>query len=269
MNKAVLVAAAILVAPLTASGQEVRGGKDRDTPSMQMPPAQKGTEPASPAATQLSPSQKGSEPAHTEEAANEPLQSAFKARLAEEIEAVESACAGDIEDFCGTVPAGKGRLAMCMLAHEDMLSARCRFGLYRAERRLKRDVRQAAETCLDEIRSLCGETGGVRQCIQQKKGSLSSSCKTIVEAVGQRVRSLAGLVGADVYSSDDKNLGKVVQVTRGPDDRIESIQVDIGRVLGIGSKVVTISADKLQGSPRIKLQLPETEARTLPEAKKP
>ena len=41
MNKAVLIAAALLVAPLTLSGQEARGGKDRDAPSVQ---TQKGAE---------------------------------------------------------------------------------------------------------------------------------------------------------------------------------------------------------------------------------
>src|ERR1700741_1536393 len=107
MNKAVLVAAALLVAPLTASGQEVRGGKDRDAPAIQMPPMQKGAETTAP----------------TERAA-ERSQSAFKERVVEAIEAVEDACAADIDDFCGRVPAGEGRVALCMLAHEDLLSVR-------------------------------------------------------------------------------------------------------------------------------------------------
>jgi PRC-barrel domain len=252
MNKAVLVAAALLIAPLTSSGQEVRGGKDRDAPSTQASPVQKGAEPAAPAET-----------------ASEQSQFAFKDRVVEAIEAVEAACAGDIDDFCGRVSAGEGRIAKCMLAHEDMLSPRCRFGLYRAARRVKSDVGQVAETCLKEIQSLCGETGGIRQCLEEKKGSLSSSCQTIVGAVGQRVRGLIGLMGTDVYSSDNKNLGKVVQVIKGPDDKVQSIQVDIGRVLGLGTKVVTITADKLEQLPGIKLRLPEADVRSMPDAKKP
>ncbi len=252
MNKAVLVAAAFLVAPLTLSGQEVRGGKDRDAPSMQASPMQKGAEPTAPA-----------------KPANEQSQSAFKGRVAEAIETVEGACAGDIDDFCGRVSAGEGRIALCMLAHEDVLSARCRFGLYRAARRLKSDVGQVAETCLKEIQALCGETGRIRQCLEQKRGSLSSSCQTIVGAVGQRVHRLIGLMGTDVYSSDNKNLGKVVQVIKGPDDTVQSIQVDSGRLLGLGTKVVTVTADKFERLPGIKLLLPEAEVRSLPEAKKP
>src|SRR5262245_11598323 len=244
MNKAVLVAAAILVAPLTLYGQDVRGTKDRDAPSVQAFP--KGVEPA--------------------ERDNE--QPAFKDRVAAAIERVEDACAGDIDDFCGRVSAGEGRIALCMLAHEDALSARCRFGLYRAARKLKSNVGQAAEACLREIQALCGETGRIRQCLEQKRGSLSSSCQIIVGAVGERVRRLTGLVGSDVFSSDNKNLGQVVDVIKGPDDKVQSIQVDIGRILGLGSKMVTITSDKFEHMPGIKLQLSEKDVRSLPEAKK-
>jgi PRC-barrel domain len=251
MHKIVLVAAALLVVPLASSGQEIRGGKGRDAPSLQASPMQKGTEPSAPA-----------------EQTNEQSSAAFRDRVAEAIETVEGACAGDIDDFCSRVSPGEGRLALCMLVHEDALSARCRFGLYRAARRLKSDVSQVAETCLKEIQALCGETGGIRQCLEQKRGSLSASCQTIVGAVGQRVHRLIGLMGADVYSSDNKNLGKVVQVIKGSDDRVQSIQVDIGRVLGLGTKVITITSDKFEQLPGIKLLLPEAEVRSLPEVKK-
>lgn len=188
--------------------------------------------------------------------------------MADAIERVEDACTGDIDDFCSAVSAGEGRIALCMLAHEDALSARCKFGLYRAARKLKSDIGQIAEACLKEIQTLCGETGRIRQCLEQKRGSLSSSCRTVVGVVGQRVRRLTGLLGTDVYSSDNKNLGQVVDVTKGPDDKVQSIQVDIGRILGIGSKMITITADKFEHMPGIKVLLSEKDARSLPEAKK-
>jgi hypothetical protein len=213
--------------------------------------------------------QKGAEPTAPTGRADEQSQSVFKDHVAEAIETVEDACAADIDDFCGRVPAGGGRIALCMLAHEDLMSARCRFGLYRAARRLKSDVGQVAETCLKEIQALCGETGRIRQCLEQKRDSLSSSCQTIVGAVGQRVHRLIGLTGTAVYSSDNKNLGQVVEVTKGSDDKVQSIQVDIGRVLGLGTKVITITADKFERLPGIKLLLSEAEVRSLPEAKKP
>ena len=70
-----------------------------------------------------------------------------------------------------------------------------------------------------------------------------------------------------VYSSDNKNIGQVVEIVRGPDDKVQSIQVDIGRVLGLGTKVVTITAEKLERLPGIKVLLSDAEVRSLPDAK--
>src|SRR5215475_9204388 len=104
MNKAVLIAAALLVAPLTSSGQEVGGGKERDMPSMQS-----------------SPTQKGAEGTASAEQAGSQAKNPFREQVAEAIETVEHACSADIEDYCGRVPSGEGRLALCMLSHEDLL----------------------------------------------------------------------------------------------------------------------------------------------------
>ena len=73
--------------------------------------------------------------------------------------------------------------------------------------------------------------------------------------------------GMPVYSSDNKKLGQIIGILRGPDDSIQSIQVDIGRSLGIGTKLVTITADKMRASPGLNVQLSESEVRALPEAK--
>src|SRR5262245_46851373 len=55
---------------------------------------------------------------------------------------------------------------------------------------------------------------------------------------------------------------------KGTDGKVKSIQVDIGRMLGIGSKVVTITPDKFEQLAGIKLRLSDAEIRSLPEAKK-
>lgn len=243
MNKAVLIAAALVLAPLALSSQEVPGGKDREAPSVQ----------------------KGGERAAPTERADDQSQSAFKDRVAEAIETVEDACAADIEDFCGKVTSGKGRLAMCMLAYEDQLSGRCKTALHGVARKLERNVDRVAEQCWSQIRTLCGDAGRIGQCLEQKKGSLSPPCQMIVGALGQR--ALMPSVGMSVYSSDNKNLGQIVEVVRGPDHKVQSIQVDIGRLLGIGTKVVAISADKLEHLPRVKVLLSDSEVRSLPEAK--
>jgi hypothetical protein len=58
--------------------------------------------------------------------------------VAAAIEAVQEACATDIGRFCGNVSRGEGRLLLCMQAHDDQLSWRCQFALYRASRNLDR-----------------------------------------------------------------------------------------------------------------------------------
>jgi Golgi apparatus protein 1 len=234
MRKAVLAAAALVFVPVTLWGQE---------------PAQVGK----------------SAPSEQTGGAFQPT---LRDRVAQGIEKVADACAADIDDFCGKVTAGEGRMALCMLAHEDQLSSGCRSAMSGTARDLRRGVERVAEGCLGEIQTLCGETGKVGQCLGQKKGALSPSCQTIVGAVGEKLRGLAGLVGVPVYSSDNKNLGPVVEVVKGSDNKVQSIQVDVGRVLGLGTKVITITADKLERLPGVKVLLSESEVRSLPETKK-
>jgi hypothetical protein len=79
-------------------------------------------------------------------------------------------------------------------------------------------------------------------------------------------QGLAALRGQPVVSADGKDLGQVVEVTRGPDGRIQSIQVDIGRWLGLGSKVVTISGDRFEHlADRVRLYLRGEEIQSMPD----
>lgn len=245
MNKAVLFAAALVLAPLALSSQELRD-KEREAPSV---------------------GRSGGQVALGERT-DDQSRSALRDRVARAIEIVEDACAADIDDYCGKVTPGRGRLALCMLVHEDQLSNGCRSTLHGASRILKNKVDSAAEACWNELQKLCGEAGRIGQCLEQKRGSLSSMCQTIVEALGEKAaHRLTALVGMPVYSSDNKNLGRVVDVVKGPDDKLRSIQVDIGRALGLGTKVVAIPADKLERLPGIKVLLSDAEVRSLPEAK--
>jgi hypothetical protein len=247
MNKAVLFAAALVVAPLALSSQELPDRRDRAAPHVG----------------------KSGERAAPSERTDELSRSALRDRMGQAIEVVEDACAADIDDFCGRVSPGRGRVALCMLVHEDQLSSGCRSTLYRASRLLKHKVDSVAEVCWNEIQKLCGESQRIGQCLEQKRGSLSSTCQTIVEALGERAaHGLTALVGMPVYSSDNKTLGHVVEVVKGPDDKVQSIQVDIGRILGLGTKVVSIPADKLERLPGVKVLLSDAEVRSLPEAKK-
>jgi len=246
MKKAVLMAAALILAPLPTLSQEAQRPETRAPSNVES---------------------SGDRNARGEQAGG-PAEFDFRSRMAGAIETVASACADDIDDFCGRVTPGDGRLAMCMRAYEDQFSRGCQAALDRVSSNLQRSAARITEMCWNEVRTLCGDADGLAQCVAQKKASLSPPCETIVTILGQRVRGLMAQVGMPVYSSDDKALGQVAQVIKGPDGKVQSIQVDIGRILGLGTKVVTITPDKFEQLAGIKLRLSDAEIRSLPEAKK-
>jgi sporulation protein YlmC with PRC-barrel domain len=158
-----------------------------------------------------------------------------------------------------------------MQAHEDQLSRRCQFAVYRVSRNLERAINRVeriAEACWNDIEAQCGDADRIGQCVVQKSASLSQSCQTVIGALQQAVQGLAGLMGMPVYSSDEKNLGQVVEIVRGPDGGIQSIQVEVGRFLGLGNRVVTINADAIeQLADRVRLRMAGDQIRSLPEAR--
>jgi cysteine rich repeat protein/PRC-barrel domain protein len=202
---------------------------------------------------------------------NASAQSKIRDRLAAALETLEAGCAADIQNFCGKVTRGEGRLLSCMQAHDDQLSHKCQFTLYRASRKLEGAldrVGRIADACWRDIETRCGEVEGIGRCIAEKRTSLSRPCQAVAANVRQAVQGLLGLTGLPVYDPDNKNVGQVVEVTRAPDGKLQSINVKIGQLLGLGDKVVTINADKLdQLSDRIKLRLGGDELRLLPEAR--
>ena len=199
-------------------------------------------------------------------------QADLRDRVAEAVETVERSCAKDIAAFCGKVTRGEGRLLLCMQAHEDQLGLGCQFALYRVSRRLENSlhrVERIADACWSDIEAKCGEAERIGQCVVQKRTSLSSACQSTIEAIHKVVQGLAGLHGAEVLSSDDRSVGHVVDVKRGPDGKVQSIEIEIGRFLGLGSRVVQVSADKLEEvAERIKLRIGGDQVRSLPEAQK-
>ena len=246
MQKAVFVVAALIFAPLPTLSQEAQRSEGRERANVE---------------------RSGDRDARSEPSSDQ-LRVEFLDRMANAIETVQSACADDIDDFCARVTPGAGRLALCMRAHEDQFSRTCQAVLDRISSTLERSAERITEMCWNEVRALCGETDGVGQCVAQKKASLSPACETIVTILGQKAQGLMARVGMPVYRSDDKALGHVAQVVRGADGKVQAIQVDIGQMLGLGSKVVAINADKFEQLAGIKLRLSDAEIRSLPEAKK-
>ena len=199
-------------------------------------------------------------------------QSALRDRVASAIESVESACAADVEKYCGNVSRGEGRVLLCMQAHDDQLGIKCQFALYRASRNLDRAVSRVerlADACWSDIEAHCADAERVGQCIMNKGPALSQPCQTVVAGIKQALQGLASLKGMPAYSADGKNLGDVVDVTRGPDGKVQSVQIEVGRFLGVGGKVVTIDANTIeQLADRINLRMTGDSIRAMPDAKR-
>ena len=212
--------------------------------------------------------------AHTDASAqstsNTADQSNLRERIAAAVEMIEGACATDVRNFCGNVTRGEGRIVLCMQAYDDQLSKRCQFSLYRVSRNLGSvlsRVDRIADACWNDIQEKCGDADKIGQCVMEKRTSLSQPCQTVVNELRQAYQGLAALRGLPVHGSDDKEIGQVVEVNKGSDGKIQSIQLELGRWLGLGSKAVTITADKFeQLADRIKLRLRGEEVQSMPDA---
>lgn len=263
MNKLVFFAAALLLAPLPAASQQqpAQGTQTQGAPS--------GTTENRSSTSEHG--QRGSTAEYgqrTEDLLDRIAQSGLKDRMAMAIERVEDACGEDIEEFCSDVTPGGGRIAACVHAHSDVLSRRCRFTLFRTARNIRTAVEGVADECWNNIKSQCANEQNIGQCAMQKSSSLSQTCQTVVAAlheVGQKVGQLRDM---PVYSADNKDLGRVVEAVRGPNGKLQAIQIQVGRFLGIGNKVVTIPADQIhEMADHVMLQLNSDQVRNLPETK--
>lgn len=198
-------------------------------------------------------------------------QSNIRERVAAAVETVEGACARDIQNFCGRVTRGEGRLLTCMQAYDDQLSRRCQWALYRVSRNLEgvmNRVERIADACWNDIEAQCKDAERIGQCIMEKRGSLSPACGKVASGLKSALQGLAGLRGLQVVASDNSNMGEVVDIKRAPDGTIQAIEVEVDRILGIGGKVVTITADKFeQIGDKVRLLLGRDEVKGLPETK--
>jgi sporulation protein YlmC with PRC-barrel domain len=195
--------------------------------------------------------------------------SGLRDRLAAAADRVEDACADDIEELCGGVTPGEGRIAACVRANADQLSRRCRLTLFIVSRKIRQTVADFADECGGSLRAQCANAEKFGECAEQKSASISPACHTMVVALRHAGQKLSNLKGISVFSSDGKDVGQVVEAMRGPDGKIQSVQIQIGRLLGIGDKVVSIDAGKLQEiGDRIRLRLNADQVPSQPEVKK-
>jgi hypothetical protein len=254
MSKAIIFAAAFLLTPLPVFGQETQQGKTEGSSSYKA----EGTTGENSGRRQLG------------DVLDRLSQSQLKEQLTDGIDKIEDACADDIQEFCGEIKPGEGRIALCMRANSDLLSRRCRFTLFRVSRKIRQTVSDIADECLNGIKAQCGNAEKIGECAEQKSASISPACHTVVAALQRGGQKLANLKDMPVFSSDNKDLGRVVEVTRAQDGKIQSVQIQLGHFLGLGDKVVKIEGGQLdQLAGQIKLRLNGDQVRALPEAKKP
>jgi hypothetical protein len=283
MNKTILFAAALSMTPLPAMSQQAQQSQDQSQ-DRQSTYSERDRD-----------SRRG-------DLLDRLSRSDLRDRLSTAIQRLEGACGEDIEQFCSDVTPGGGRIASCMDAYSDQLSRSCSFALSRAADRIQQAVEYFADTCMSAVQQQCGNADNMRQCLQQKNASLPHSCQTIIAAVqqgrqalaarlqgqGEQAQAQAGqeqggpqqsaqaqgdqglgrLKGLPAFSSDGKDLGQVVKVERAPDGKIQSVQIQVGRLLGLGEKTVTIEGSKIeQLADRVRVMMNSDQIRTLPDTK--
>ncbi len=283
MNKAILFAAALSMTPLPAMSQQAQQSQDQ---SQDRQPTYSERDRDSRRGDLL----------------DRLSRSDLRDRLSTAIQRLEGACGEDIEQFCSDVTPGGGRMASCMDAYSDQLSRSCSFALSRAADRIHQAVEHFADTCMSAVQQQCGNADNMRQCLQQKNASLPHSCQTIIAAVQEGRQALAArlqgqgeqsqaqtgqeqggpqqsaqaqgdqglgrLKGLPAFSSDGKDLGQIVKVERAADGKIQSVQLQVGRLLGLGEKTVTIDGNKIeQLADRVRVMMNSDQIRTLPDTK--
>jgi sporulation protein YlmC with PRC-barrel domain len=292
MNKAVFFTAALLLMPLPAMSQQAQQSQDQSQKSQDQSQNR-----------QPDAMNRESERSGREDMLDRLARSDLRDRLSAAVQRIEGACSDDIERFCSDVTPGGGRIASCVDAYSDQLSRSCQSALSRAVNRVQRAVETMAGSCLSAVQQQCGNAGNVKQCLQQKNSSLPQSCQTIIAAVqegrqalaerlqeqGEEAQAQTGqeqgepqqaaqaqageqglghLRGMAVFSSDGRNLGQIIKVERGPDGKIQSVQIEAGRMLGLGEKTVTIPGNKIeQLADRIRVTMSSDQVRNLPETK--
>jgi hypothetical protein len=77
-----------------------------------------------------------------------------------------------------------------------------------------------------------------------------------------------GWIGRPVFSHDNQKVGEVVEIKRGPDDKVTDIYFDAGADLGVGAKRYHITTHEIEQMrpDGVVVTLKETDVKALPEA---
>jgi Cysteine rich repeat len=108
---------------------------------------------------------------------------------------VEAACEEDFEKYCKSVTHGEGRIALCMMAHEDKITDACFEALLSVADGIDlavSNLERAADACAGDIDKLCASIepgeGRIVQCLIDNKPALSTQCGGEIAGLEARMR---------------------------------------------------------------------------------
>ena len=72
-----------------------------------------------------------------------------------------------------------------------------------------------------------------------------------------------------MLSSDNEDVGRVAEVVRDANGKVQTLEIDIGRFLGVGGRTIIIDANSFeQLADKVKLRLTAEAVRAVPDASK-
>jgi len=100
-------------------------------------------------------------------------------------EMVLNGCKPELVEYCSTVTPGRGRIAACLLAHNDKLSEQCEVafevGLVQLTMILS-TISYVVEECSNDIDEYCEGVviggGRIQQCLSENRDKLEKQCQT-------------------------------------------------------------------------------------------
>lgn len=111
------------------------------------------------------------------------------------VETTRQGCQTDIDSFCKDVTPGEGRVLSCLGAHEDKLSARCKYSLFDANAQLERFAAAIAYVgveCKADLQKHCAEMelgdGRLAKCLLAHEATLAPGCSQAMKDTQLKVQ---------------------------------------------------------------------------------
>ena len=108
---------------------------------------------------------------------------------------VQKICSADVKSYCPKVTPGEGRLALCMMAHEEQISDKCYAALLDVADGIElavSNISRAVDACEDDMDKLCAKVepgaGRIAQCLIDNQPKLSSICRAEVAGFAARIK---------------------------------------------------------------------------------